>query len=428
MTDGHGNSTRRCPVVDFDHHRPATEMTAEEATKALRAQCPVGWSEHHGGFWIISGYPEVAQALKSHRSFSSSREHLTQDGVAVMIPAAPLPPFIPQEMDPPEHLKYRRLVSVALSAAESAKLAPRVAHWTTHYLDRFIERGSCDLIYDLAIPVPAAVTLEWIGIAPEHWRAMSEAFHDLSGYPADSERGREAYAGLQRMHEHVAEELAARRADPREDFLSFLARAEVDGALIPIDTLRSIVVLVIGGGVDTTTSLVASALLHFQRHPGDRERLLADPSLWDSATQEFLRRYPPFFYIARTAVDDIELGGAEIRAGDRVLVAQGSACHDEQMFAEPHEFVIDRSPNVHVAFGLGSHRCPGMHLAKIEFREMVRQVLERMPDYRIDEAAVASYPSQSSIVGTVAMPATFTPGPRRDNLDQKTVYSSAPGG
>jgi cytochrome P450 len=387
-------------------------VTAEQATHALRAQCPVGWSAHHGGFWIVSGYAEVARALKSYRSFSSSREYLAEDGVAVMIPAAPLPPFIPQEMDPPEHLKFRRLVSAALSAAQSAKLAPRVAHWTTHYLDELVERGSCDLIYDFAIPVPAAVTLEWIGIAAEHWRRMSEAFHDLSGYPADSERGQDAYAGLQWMHEHVARELVARRAEPREDFLSFLALQEVDGALIPIETLKSIVVLVIGGGVDTTTSLVASALLHLQQHPADKQRLLDDPSLWDSATQEFLRRYPPFFYIARTAVDDIELGGAKIRAGDRVLIAQGSACHDGEMFPQPLDFVIDRSPNTHVAFGLGSHRCPGMHLAKIEFKEMVRQVLERLPDYRIDEDAVVSYPSQSSIVGMVAMPATFSPRAR----------------
>jgi cytochrome P450 len=400
----------RCPVVDFDHHRPSAEITAEVATQALRESgCPVAWSEHHGGFWVISQYHEVAQALKSHKAFSSSREHLAEDGVAVMIPAAPLPPFIPQEMDPPEHLKYRRLVSAALSAAESAKLAPRVAHWTTHYLDQVVERGSCDLIYDLAIPVPAAVTLEWIGIAPEHWKRMSEAFHDLSGYPAESERGQEAYAGLLWMHEHVAEELAARRAAPRDDFLSFLAQAEVDGELVPIDLLKSIVVLVIGGGVDTSTSLVASALLHLQRHPADRQRLADDPSLWDAATQEFLRRYPPFFYIARTAVDDVELGGAAIRAGDRILIAQGSACHDADVFAEPLEFDIDRPQNTHVAFGLGSHRCPGMHLAKIEFKEMVRQVLERMPDYRIDEAEVASYPSQSSIVGMVSMPATFTP-------------------
>jgi cytochrome P450 len=177
------SSGRRCPVVDFDHHRPASEITAEQATLALREQCPVAWSEHHGGFWIICGYAEVAQALKSYRSFSSSRKYLERDGVAVMLPAAPLPPFIPQEMDPPEHLKYRRLVSAALSAAESAKRAPRVAYWTTHYLDQIIERGLCDLIYDFAIPVPAAVTLEWIGIAPEHWRRMSEAFHDLSGIP-----------------------------------------------------------------------------------------------------------------------------------------------------------------------------------------------------------------------------------------------------
>lgn len=407
----------RCPVTSFDHHQPATEITPEESTRELREQCPVAWSDKHGGFWVISRYDEVAYALKNWRQFSSSRKHLEEDGVAMMIPAAPLPPFIPQEMDPPEHIKYRRLVSAALTSAESAKLAPRVEHWTTYYLDRVIESGSCDLIYDLAIPVPAAVTLEWMGVPQEDWKRMSESFHDLSGYPPDSERGRAAYEGLLWMHERVAELLRQRRERPQDDFLSYLAQQQVDGELLSIEMMKNIVVQVIGGGVDTSTSLVASAFLHLQRHPGDLRRMREDPSVWESATEEFLRRYPPFFFIARTAAEDVELGGAQIRAGDRVLISQGSACHDDRAFDDPLGFHIDRTPNKHVAFGLGSHRCPGMHLAKIEFREMVGQVLERMPDYRIDEDRVELYPSQASIAGLVSMPAEFTPGARRGTAD-----------
>ena len=122
--------------------------------------------------------------------------------------------------------------------------------------------------------------------------------------------------------------------------------------------------------------------------------------------------YPPARTHARTAARDTELGGCFIAKGDRVLLSEVSACHDESAFANADQFIVDRFPNRHAAFGLGIHRCPGSHLARAQFKEIMRQVLTRMPDYELDLEQVAEYPNWSSIGGWAKIPATFTPGRR----------------
>ena len=194
--------------------------------------------------------------------------------------------------------------------------------------------------------------------------------------------------------------------------MSFIAHYEADGVKIAPDDAEAVVLLTIGGGVDTTTSVTSAALLHLSRHPADRRRLVAEPDLLDSAIEEFLRVYPPARTHARTAVRDTELGGCPVAKGDRVLLSEVSANHDESAFPDADRFVIDRFPNRHVAFGLGIHRCPGSHLARAQFKEMLRQVLERMPDYTVRDADVVEYTNWSAIGGWARLPATFTPGRR----------------
>ena len=151
--------------------------------------------------------------------------------------------------------------------------------------------------------------------------------------------------------------------------MSFIAHYEADGVPIAPDDAEAVVLLTIGGGVDTTTSVTSAALLHLSRHPADRQRLVAEPDLLDSAIEEFLRVYPPARTHARTAVRDTELGGCPVAKGDRVLLSEVSANHDESAFPDADRFVIDRFPNRHVAFGLGIHRCPGSHLARAQFKD-----------------------------------------------------------
>jgi cytochrome P450 len=153
--------------------------------------------------------------------------------------------------------------------------------------------------------------------------------------------------------------------------------------------------------------------VHLHFHPDHRARLAADPSLWDSATDEFLRRYTPARAVARTCTAATELGGQELAPGDRVLASLSSGNEDDELFADPLTVTIDR-PNArrHLSFGVGVHRCIGLHLARTEFQYVMREVLRRMPDYRVQEDELVVSARQSENSGWMQAPAAFTPGPR----------------
>ena len=159
--------------------------------------------------------------------------------------------------------------------------------------------------------------------------------------------------------------------------MSAIVHHEIDGERIPRETAESIVFMTIGGGVDTTTALIGAALLHLSQVPDDKRRLIEEPELLVTATEEFLRFYPPARSHARTVTEDFEFAGCPMRAGDRVLLGEISAGRDGQAFPDADEFVIDRNPNRHVSFGVGLHRCVGSHLARIEFAEVITAVLGR---------------------------------------------------
>jgi ferredoxin-NADP reductase len=168
--------------------------------------------------------------------------------------------------------------------------------------------------------------------------------------------------------------------------------------------------LLIAGGVDTTTSLTGSVLVHLSRHPADRQRLIESPDLLDTATEEFLRAFAPSQSMARTAAAGAEIGGCPVHAGERVLIPWVAANHDPAVFADPAEIRLDRDATRHLSFGIGTHRCAGAHLARAMFREMITQVLTRLPDYRVIEDGLVAYPTRGNQTGWDAIPAVFTPG------------------
>lgn len=211
------------------------------------------------------------------------------------------------------------------------------------------------------------------------------------------------------MLSRIAEELRDRIECPRDDALTAIAHHEVDGERLPEDIAQSITFLTTVGGIDTTTSFTGAALLHLAQHPADRERLINEPDLLPLATEEFLRFYPPARAHKRIVAVDTEFGGVEMKQGDAVLLSEAAAGRDDAEFANADEFVIDRNPNRHVSFGVGIHRCPGSHLARIVFSEMITAVLRRMPDYEIALDDVVEYPDWAMVGGWQRIPATFTP-------------------
>jgi cytochrome P450 len=369
----------------------------------------VAWTEANGGHWVVSGYREVASAFKNWEAFSSARTE--PEFSSLSVGNLRIAPLYPEELDPPAWQPLRRIVNELLSPGAVRRLQPRVAYWVTYYIDQVIESGQSEMAADIACPVPAAVALELLGFPQSDWERISNAFHgtaSLDGKPSIRAGGGGPRLG---QHAHTGGAFRAQTKPPgrRHEFHRF---ARSGRAPISPSDAEALVLLVVGGGVDTTTSLTSAALVHLNRHPELREPLVEDPALLDSGTEEFLRMYPPARTHARIAARDTELGGCPIAKGDRVLLSEVSACHDEGAFADAGRFIVDRFPNRHAAFGLGIHRCPGSHLARAQFKETMRQVLTRMPDYVVDPEQITEYPNWSSIGGWARIPATFTPGRR----------------
>lgn len=407
------SSPRNRPVVDFDHHRPVSERDPDAVYQELRQTCPVAWTEHNGGHWVVTKHRDVAAIFKDHRRFSSTHNESVREGLPFTIPPVPMGLHTPEDLDPPEFHAYRRLFNGVLSPNHVAALQPRIRHWVSHYIDQFIESGEVDFVEELAAPLPAAVTLEWLGFPQHDWPRISKAFHLMASLPATDPRAQAAFLDLAWLDERIAEEVDARRSTPRDDTMSYFVHARIDGEPMATDRVEGMIRILVGGGVETTTSAITSTLVHLGRHPDHRQRLMDEPELWATASEEFLRRYPPVRTHARTVTEDTEVAGCLMRAGERVLLSEGSACRDEDAFPDPERVILDRFPNRHLAFGLGIHRCAGMHLARLELKETVSEVLRRLPDYQIDDAKVQTYPSQPMSSGYTGVTATFTPGRRR---------------
>jgi cytochrome P450/ferredoxin-NADP reductase len=397
----------------FDHH--SAECTADPVAyyQAFRERCPVGRTSAHGGFVYTTRHADVVRIARDDDTFSSSRSTPGGDGTAIVIPRGPGLEQFPIELDPPAATDYRDLINPLLTPDAVDRLRPMIARHATRIVDDFIEQGSADFVRDLTNPLPAAVTLDWLGFPAEDWPRLAGPIHDIFAALAGSDRARRGAEGLSYMEQRIRSLCRLRRSEPREDAVSYLvAQTHPDGTPFTEDELVSVIGLLIAGGVDTTTSLTGSVLVHLGRHPADRQRLIESPDLLDTATEEFLRAFAPSQSMARTARVDAEIGGCPVHAGERVLIPWVAANHDPAVFAAPEEIRLDRDATRHLSFGIGTHRCAGAHMARAMFREMITQVLTRLPDYRVISDGLVAYPTRGNQSGWDAIPAVFTPGTR----------------
>jgi len=401
------------PRVDFDQH--SSEHAADWVSRYqdIRRQSPVAWSDHHGGFWLVSGYEEACQVLRDPATFTSGRFLDEVGRLAGGISIPPLPfRLVPTETDMPEWEATRHILNRALSPAKVKAFRDKTRAYTAALIDRHIETGAIDLVLDLANPLPALMTMELLGLPLDEWQRFADPFHSFPSNPAGSPERDKAAEEMGWVFEQIEALVEKRRKDPIDDLTTAIVFAERPEGPYPHAEVVDILLNVIGGGVDTTTALTSNALWHLHRHHDDRRRLIEDPSLLSAAAEEFLRFYTPIQNQARTASRRCVLGGQTIEAGDRVLVALASANRDEREFEDAGIFRADRFPNRHAAFGLGMHRCVGSHLARQMFEEMIMAVLARMPDYAVQELEAERYRGIAAINGWVRMPARFTPGER----------------
>jgi cytochrome P450 len=410
----------RCPVIHFDHHSPEHAKDPVGAYRALRQTHKRGWTEAHGGYWVLSDYQSVFDAARDDDLFSSTREAAGTDGLAIVIPPTPMYHHIPIEVDPPEFRKYRKIINQVTAPAAVERMKEMVERYTVAFVDSVIEKGECD--FTTIIGVPAIVTIDWLGLPVKDWKRYADAHRATLAEPQDSEAFRHAVeVELPALSQQMWDTIRARRQEPKDDVISFLVSQKVDDRPITDEEVFAMVDLLVSGGTGTTASLVSQALVWLAKNPDVRQELIDDLSLLDRAVEEFLRVFSPTQALARTVTRDVEFHGCSMKKGDRVLLSWASANRDEEQFENPDTIDIHRWPNRHVAFGIGIHRCAGSHLGRFMAKRLLQEILTRMPDYTIDFDALVPFHDQGTNVGFRSIPAKFTPGKRVLPLSEAVI-------
>jgi cytochrome P450 len=286
-----------------------------------------------------------------------------------------------QQMDPPRHHALRNLLWRAFTPKRVAALEPRVRELARGLIDGFSERGRCDLLHEFATQLPSLVIGELIGIPAERREAFLGWTEALITANPQSEWETNPFALI---YQEFGKLLDERRSERRDDLISALIDAELDGERLSQEELLGFCFLLVVGGNDTTTNLIANGAVLLARHPEQRAALVSDPSLVPEAVEEILRFDAPTQALPRIAKRDVELRGEKIREGEEVSLIWGSANHDERRFPEPGRFDIYRDDKRHMALGHGVHFCMGAHLARLEGRVAFEELLARLPDYALD--------------------------------------------
>jgi cytochrome P450 len=347
--------------------------------REMRATQPVAYDAKFKS-WNVFRYDDALRILNDHANFSSQAR----------AGAAALPSIV--GMDPPRHRQLRSLVNQAFTPRVVEQLAPRVAAIADELLDLALAQGGMDLIQEFAYPIPIRIIAELLGIPVEEqatFRRWSETL--ITGPRTDAVRGRsfaeERTASLRDLNDYFLAKLAERRKNPRQDLMSLLIAAEVDGERLGDNDLLEFCRLLLIAGYETTACLIGSAAISLCEQPDVGHELRGDPSLVPGAVEEAIRCYPSVAGTMRVTTADTEVAGQRIDAGQSLIVWIGSANYDEAHFVEPERFDVRRSPNRHLGFGVGIHFCVGAPLARLEARIAVGKLLERLPKLERDPSA-----------------------------------------
>jgi cytochrome P450 len=289
------------------------------------------------------------------------------------------------EMDPPEHLPHRALAARAFRARVLEQWSDAIiGGCVAELIDAFAGDGQADLIRQLTFPFPVRVIAQVLGLPEADWPQFLRLSTELIAVMRNFDR---AAAASQQLRGYFADIIAERRRHPREDLVSQLILAEVDGRRLADEEIYPFLLLLLPAGAETTYRSSSNLLFGLLSHPDQLAAVQADRGLVARAIEEGLRWETPLLTVARVATEDVELGGVQIPAGGFVAVSLGAANRDPERHLDPDEFDIFRDGQQHLSFGDGAHRCLGMHLARLETTVLLNAVLDRLPDLRLDPAA-----------------------------------------
>ena len=389
-----------------------------ELYRWLRAERPV-WFNEASGLHAISRYEDVCAISKKPHLYSSAA------GVRPLVPV----PMSIISMDDPEHSRQRRIISRGFTPKQVRALTEHIRELANRAIDEVAGRGSVEFVSEFAVHVPLIVIAELMGLdvdTRDRLYRWSDAMMGGDGHTEPDDpallRASEAFVEYTEVCRRLIEE---RRANPTDDLISVLTRAYDDGALDWDDTSRALqqlddslsndellmfLTLLVVAGNETTRNAISGGLRALSLFPDQRDKLLANPDLIDPAVEEILRWSSPVLTFMRTVTADHTLHGVDLKAGDRVLLLYQSANRDESVFDDPDGFRVDRSPNPHVAFGIGPHFCLGANLARLEVKVVFQELLRRLPDIRVADPAAPIERGDSSLVMAIErLPAVFGP-------------------
>lgn len=418
------DSRTRAIDASFDLHDPTLGQYVYAVLDSSREIDTVSRSEQYGGYWVITGYEEVRAAAHDPELFSNRR--------GVLFPSLiDTEAMIPVSLDPPDHVPYRRILAPMFAPAAVDRRAGAIRDIANYLIDQFIERGEVDFSQDLGVPLAAIVTLRLLGMDATQWPRYAEIAHATHKHgwipnlppeqrdPLFAEVAESYMWVFARMSDRINE---VRENPVGESLIDQLVRAEIDGEPLPHDVMTHILHTVYDAGMDTTASAVSAMALRLSDDPQLRAELVAEPDKIPAFVDESLRIQSPAVMLRREVTRDCRFAGHDMKAGDAVLLAWAGANRDPAAFADPTTFDLGRSAN-HVAFGLGVHRCLGSHIARLELRIVIAELLRRIPDFTVDGDRLTTSGTCGVVFGFHEVPATFAPGPKLNAAPEADVLN-----
>ena len=372
----------------------------------LRDHAPVYRHAEPGGpgFWAVTRFQDVHDIGRDAATFSSEPTIMIADPEPEQSLA--LGPYkMMLTMDPPEHTTYRKLISREFTQGPAQLYNARIQQLATQIVDAVIDRGHCEFVSEIAGEMPSFVIADLMGLPLADGRELYKLTEVIHSAP-ETQAPNAALEAVTQMFAYGQNVIADKRANPGDDLASKLLHAELDGRRLEDAEFLLFFLLLIDAGGDTTRNLVASGLHALLEHPDQLALLQSNvDGLLPSAREELLRWTSPVIYMRRTVTRDVTLHGQHLAAGEKVVLYYGAANRDGDVFPDAHTLDVTRTPNRHIAFGGGHHICLGQWFARLEIDAILREVLSRMRNFRIDGDPV--WLSSNFISGLTRMPLAF---------------------
>jgi cytochrome P450 len=366
-----------------------------------RTKCPVPHSDESDGFYVLVNYDDVKAAHSDWHTFSNEP--------GIMRPIGERPQLPPLEYDPPAHDEWRRVFKEALNPHTPARIEDAVRADIAECIEEFAGRGTCDLVHDFAEPIPLRAICHVLGVEKDKtptFRSLAQRFIATFG---DKEEFPKLLADF---FAFGVGEVMERREHPRDDYLTWLSHATMNGKLMEPVEIGTTMVGLLTAGHDTAVIGLTMTLFEVLKRPHIKAQLLENPDLIPAAVDEGLRLHPPFIGFFRRATRDVTVAGIEIPEGASLQLCWAAANRDPTVFEDPEEFRLDRKPGTkrHLTFGYGIHSCVGQPTARMEIRLALEELLKRLPDIELENPDDAEYLFVGPENATIAtLPARFTP-------------------